>query len=110
MGSPVPPLTPLRRLWLAPVFLYRRLVSPLIGPHCRYSPSCSAYMVQAVARHGVVKGTILGIARILRCNALYTGGWDPVPEEFSLKGIRETRRRFSERLRARRKMEGAERP
>lgn len=83
-----------RRIWLLPVLLYRKLISPLIGPHCKYHPSCSAYMTEAVMRHGIFKGTYLGISRIMRCNGLYTGGYDPVPDSFSLSAEKAKRRAF----------------
>lgn len=88
----------LRTVWLAPVFVYRKLISPLLGPNCRYSPTCSAYMIEAVRKHGILKGTLLGTSRILRCSGLYTGGYDPVPDHFSFKEINETRRSFSIRV------------
>jgi putative membrane protein insertion efficiency factor len=82
-------------IWLLPTFLYRKLISPLLPPSCRYHPSCSRYMIDAVTHHGIIKGTILGTCRILRCNGLYSGGYDPIPEIFSLRQIGNTRRSFS---------------
>jgi hypothetical protein len=61
---------------------YQRAVSPLLGARCRFHPSCSQYAVDAVERHGVVRGTILGFFRILRCQPLAEGGYDPVPAEY----------------------------
>lgn len=58
---------------------YQLLVSPLLGPVCRYAPSCSSYAVQAVQRHGAVRGTWLAGRRLLRCHPWAPGGWDPVP-------------------------------
>ncbi|MBL7139866.1 MAG: membrane protein insertion efficiency factor YidD [Planctomycetes bacterium] len=62
------------------VRLYQMTVSPLLGPCCRYAPSCSAYAIEALRRHGVVRGTLLAAWRILRCHPLAEGGYDPVPE------------------------------
>ena len=58
---------------------YQRFLSPLLPRTCRYYPTCSAYALQAVHRHGVVKGLGLGAWRLLRCNPLTDGGYDPVP-------------------------------
>lgn len=80
----------LRNIYLIPVYLYRSLLSPLLGPRkCRYCPSCSAYFVTAVKRFGIIKGSIMGWARILRCSPFFLGGPDEVPEVWSWKEIRE---------------------
>jgi len=60
---------------------YKRLVSPLLPPACRYVPTCSEYAAEAVARHGVVRGAMLASWRLLRCNPLSRGGFDPVPKK-----------------------------
>lgn len=75
--------TYLVRLYLFPVRFYRRFISPLIPPCCRFTPTCSAYAVKAVERFGIIKGTVLAVWRILRCNPFCRGGYDDVPEEFS---------------------------
>lgn len=64
---------------LLPVHAYRRFISPLLTPRCRYYPSCSAYAIQAVQTHGIFKGTALSAARILRCNPWSRGGVDHIP-------------------------------
>lgn len=64
---------------------YQRVISPLFPPSCRYYPTCSNYMVGALKRFGAFQGTLMGIARILRCNPFVRGGYDPVPDQFSLK-------------------------
>jgi hypothetical protein len=66
-------------LILVPVRLYQLLISPLLPPACRYFPSCSAYMIQAVTKHGFLKGGWLGTKRLLRCAPWGGHGYDPVP-------------------------------
>ena len=76
----------LREIFLLPVHLYRVLISPFKGgPCCRYTPSCSEYFLTSVRRFGIIKGSITGWARILRCRPRYFGGPDPVPDAFSWK-------------------------
>lgn len=62
------------------VRVYQRLVSPLLPPACRFYPSCSAYAVTALQRHGAVKGSWLTVRRLCRCHPFHPGGVDPVPE------------------------------
>ena len=62
---------------------YQRYVSPLLGPHCRYSPSCSEYAHQAIDRFGYSRGLILALGRILRCHPWGRCGADPLPPDFS---------------------------
>ena len=59
---------------------YQLTVRPLIGAHCRFWPSCSDYAIDAVRRHGAVRGGALAARRVLRCNPWHEGSWDPVPE------------------------------
>lgn len=69
-----------RRATLGAIALYRRIVSPMLGPRCRFHPTCSAYAEEAIARHGLARGGWLALRRIARCNPLFEGGIDPVPE------------------------------
>ena len=64
--------------------LYRKYLSPLKSTKCPYFPSCSEYGLEAVKTHGCVKGGVLTIYRICRCNPFSKGGYDPVPENISL--------------------------
>ena len=67
------------RLLLVPIHLYRRFISPALPPACRFTPTCSQYAVEAVSRHGALKGGWLAIKRLGRCHPWHPGGEDPVP-------------------------------
>lgn len=64
-------------LWL--IRFYKRHISPSLPPACRFTPTCSEYAYQAIARHGALKGGYLAIRRILKCHPFHPGGYDPVP-------------------------------
>ena len=70
---------PVSRLLSFLVVGYRYSVSPMLGMHCRFHPSCSNYFTEAVERHGSLKGTWLGVRRLLRCQPFGGSGYDPVP-------------------------------
>nr|WP_165994380.1 membrane protein insertion efficiency factor YidD [Streptococcus catagoni] len=74
----------IKKILIAPVLWYQKFISPLFPPTCRYRPTCSAYMITAIEKHGA-KGVLMGIARILRCHPFVEGGDDPVPDKFTLK-------------------------
>ena len=63
---------------LAAIRAYQLLVSPLLGPHCRFAPSCSSYAATAIARYGVRRGGWLALCRVARCHPRHPGGYDPV--------------------------------
>ena len=67
------------RLLLFFIYLYQRFVSPLIGPSCRFTPTCSQYAVEAIQKYGPFKGVYLTIRRLLRCHPWGGSGYDPVP-------------------------------
>jgi hypothetical protein len=73
---------------LAPIQLYRRLISPALPRRCRYEPTCSAYAVDAVREFGVLRGMILAGWRLLRCNPFSRGGYDPVEAQTLFKDRR----------------------
>jgi putative membrane protein insertion efficiency factor len=67
------------RILIAPIRLYQRFLSPLLPPSCRFTPSCSHYAAEALARHGPLKGGWLALRRIGRCHPWGGTGYDPVP-------------------------------
>lgn len=69
----------IRKTVLVLIKTYQYIVSPLIGPACRFYPSCSEYAYQAISRYGVLKGTMLSVKRLLKCHPFHPGGIDPVP-------------------------------
>ncbi|MGT2906779.1 membrane protein insertion efficiency factor YidD [Streptococcus dentiloxodontae] len=74
----------IKKILIAPVRFYQRYISPITPPSCRFNPTCSNYMIQAIEKHGI-KGLLMGIARILRCHPFSKPGDDPVPDYFSLR-------------------------
>ncbi len=72
------PKTTARRAVVALIRFYQRAISPSLPHSCRYYPTCSQYTVEAVAKYGVLRGLWKGLLRILRCNPLFPGGYDPV--------------------------------
>ncbi|MCL2508775.1 MAG: membrane protein insertion efficiency factor YidD [Oscillospiraceae bacterium] len=69
----------MKNFLLRAIAFYRKRISPLFPPMCRYYPTCSAYAAEAIEVHGALKGTLLGLRRVLRCNIFFPGGYDPVP-------------------------------
>lgn len=69
----------MRRFVVALLRGYKRFISPLLPPLCRFEPTCSVYAMEAVSRYGVFRGLWLALRRLLRCHPLNPGGWDPVP-------------------------------
>jgi uncharacterized protein len=69
----------MRQIFIGCIKVYQYLISPFMANHCRFYPSCSSYAVEAIERHGVLKGSWLTILRLLRCHPFHSGGFDPVP-------------------------------
>ena len=69
----------MKRVLIAIVRGYKKFISPLLPPSCRFTPTCSEYAMEAISKHGAMKGSMLAIWRILRCNPFCKGGYDPVP-------------------------------
>jgi uncharacterized protein len=75
-----------QKIWLLPRHLlaglvrgYQLVISPALPPSCRFTPSCSQYALEAITRHGAVRGTWLTVLRLVRCHPFHPGGFDPVP-------------------------------
>ena len=69
----------IRNIAVLPILLWRKICSPFLGENCRYYPSCTCYAEQAILHHGVIRGGCLTVRRLLRCNSMFAGGFDPVP-------------------------------
>lgn len=76
--------SPLAVALAALVHAYRWLIAPMLGPRCRFYPSCSAYALEALEQHGAIRGAWLAARRLLRCHPWHPGGYDPVPDAAAL--------------------------
>lgn len=70
----------MQKILIAPIRIYQYLLSPWFGRQCRFTPSCSHYTIEAIERHGAMKGLQLSFKRLMRCHPWHVGGYDPVPE------------------------------
>ena len=75
-----------RKVLLLMIRGYQLAISPMLGPRCRFYPSCSCYAHTAVERFGVLRGLVLSVRRIARCHPFCSGGYDPVPDEKFIHG------------------------
>lgn len=69
----------LRKIFVLPIKMYQLFISPILPRSCRYLPSCSQYTITAIYKYGIIRGSILGVRRILRCHPFGGSGYDPVP-------------------------------
>ena len=72
-------MNPVRDVALVLLRFYKRFISPLLPPMCRFEPTCSVYMMDAVRKYGAARGIWMGLRRLGRCHPFNAGGWDPVP-------------------------------
>ncbi|MET0028850.1 MAG: membrane protein insertion efficiency factor YidD [Candidatus Thiodiazotropha sp.] len=70
----------MRQIMIFLIRLYQTILSPFVGQHCRFYPSCSAYSLEAIEKHGALRGLWLSVKRVSRCHPWHEGGVDPVPE------------------------------
>lgn len=75
----------MKRVLLKGVKGYQKYISPLTLPSCRYEPTCSNYAIEALEKHGAIKGSLMAAGRICRCHPFIKGGVDPVPDYFTLR-------------------------
>jgi putative membrane protein insertion efficiency factor len=75
-------MSPLGWLLVGLVRAYQLFLRPVLGANCRFEPHCSAYAIEAIRRHGALRGAVLAAWRVLRCNPWSAGGYDPVPADF----------------------------
>jgi putative membrane protein insertion efficiency factor len=75
----------IRSIFLLILKIYKKVLSPLLGNHCRFYPTCSMYAYEAIEKHGIFKGIFLGCRRLLKCHPWHPGGIDPVPEKNKVK-------------------------
>ena len=70
----------IKTIFVFPVKIYQKLISPLLGSSCRFTPTCSHYTIDVINKFGIIKGTLLSIKRILKCNPFGSSGYDPIPD------------------------------
>ena len=71
----------MKKILILLIRFYQKFISPMFPAKCRFYPTCSQYTLEAVKEHGAIKGTYLGIKRILKCHPFHDGGYDPVPKK-----------------------------
>lgn len=78
-------LWPVTQMLMGLVHVYRLVLSPILGVNCRFQPSCSAYTLEALQRHGAIRGGWLALCRILKCHPWGGSGYDPVPRQLKIR-------------------------
>jgi uncharacterized protein len=84
VGQVAPPKVPMRiarAVVLAPILAYQKVLSPALPRRCKYEPTCSRYTVDAIREYGILRGLVLGVWRLLRCNPWSHGGYDPAQDQ-----------------------------
>ena len=71
----------MKKILILLIRFYQKFISPMFPAKCRFYPTCSQYTLEAIKEHGAIKGTYLGIRRILKCHPFYEGGYDPIPKK-----------------------------
>lgn len=74
-------MSPLQYIMIAIIKFYQWVISPMLGPRCRFTPTCSHYALEAIKQFGTIKGVQLAIKRVLKCHPLNSGGYDPLPKK-----------------------------
>ncbi|HEY0826758.1 MAG TPA: membrane protein insertion efficiency factor YidD [Bacilli bacterium] len=69
----------MKQMVQAPIHMYRKIISPLLPPTCRFYPTCSEYALESIEQHGALKGSYYAVRRICKCHPFHAGGFDPVP-------------------------------
>ena len=72
----------MKKIFIGLIFIYQKALSPWLGPHCRFYPSCSEFSRQAIGKYGMIAGVGLALGRLFRCHPLCAGGYDPLKESY----------------------------
>ena len=70
----------IKTIFIFSIKIYQKLISPFLGSSCRFTPTCSHYAIEVIDKFGIIKGTLLSIKRILKCNPFGSSGYDPIPD------------------------------
>tara|TARA_Y100000589_G_scaffold313790_1_gene335542 strand:- start:534 stop:749 length:216 start_codon:yes stop_codon:yes gene_type:complete len=70
----------IKTIFVFPIKIYQKLISQFLGSSCRFTPTCSHYAIEVIDKFGIIKGTLLSVKRILKCNPFGSSGYDPIPD------------------------------